>query len=159
VDWIYVDRSAWVSRELSEQILEYLDTATDEVKLAVYMDKKASKMHMHKLKAQADLVFTEVKGEEGVEGKCIYISKDDMQFYGKRIAWSLSDRQDAMTHLTTNSIIAGSILGAVVRGRSTEEALLLARANVENANLSGTLNLTRLEEMIVGEKYRVENIN
>jgi hypothetical protein len=157
VDWIYVDRSANLSQGLSEQILNYLNTA-EGVRLAFFMPKQASGVHIHKLEEQADLLFTEKEDESVTSKECICICQDEIRFDGKQIAWSLKDRQDLMTHLTTNSIIAASILGAVVLGKTTEEALLLARANVENANLSGSLNLTRLEETIVGENYRVENI-
>ena len=155
IDWIYVDRSVEISRELTEEILKYLDSAT-RVKLALFVGKRTNKMHMHKLKERADLIFTEVEGEECVADKCICISKDVIRFGGKQIDWSLR-RQDLMTHLTTNSIIAASILGAVAKGKSVDETLLLARANVENANLDGALDLKRLEEMIVGEDYRVKN--
>jgi len=91
--------------------------------------------------------------------KRVYISKEYIQLGDNRVSWSLQNRQDMMTHLTTNLIIAGSILGAVALGKSANEVLLLARANVENANLNGALNLSNLEEMIVGEDYRVERID
>ena len=155
VDWVFVDRSAGVNRELVERLCDYLDAAPN-TKLAVFDSKRMEQMHMHKLKKRAYLIFTEVETDVEGECKCICIGKDYIRFGDKLVSWSLQERQDLMTHLTSHSIIAGSILGAVMLGKSAEEALLLARANVENANLDGTLNLSRLEEMVMGEDYRLE---
>lgn len=162
VDWIYVDRSACISREIADDILNYLDGTTG-VKLAIFNCKRTrlatGEIHMQKLKERADLIFVEAEQDACDAAKCVCIGKNFIQYGDSRVDWSLQKRQDMMTHLTTNSIIAASILGAITLGKSVAEALLLARANVENANLDGALNLSRLEEMIVGEDYRVERTN
>ncbi|MCL1839973.1 hypothetical protein FWF89_03200 [Candidatus Saccharibacteria bacterium] len=161
IDWVFIDRSACVSRELAEEILSYLESAPN-IKLAFFACKRAQmaagEVHMCKLKERADLIFTEVKNAADCSEKCICIGRDYIQFGNERVDWSLQERQDMMTHLTTDSIIAASILGATVLGKSAGESLLLARANVENANLDGALNLNRLEEMVVGENYRVGKV-
>ena len=156
VEWIYVDRSATVSPELAEGILGYLEEA-ESAKLAFFVGKRANRVHAQKLKEQADLIFAEEEDEVGGLEKCVYIGSDFVQSDEARVGWGLAGRQDMMTHLTTSSIIAASVLGAVALGKPMSEALLLARANVENANLDGTMDLKRLEEVIVGEEYRIEN--
>jgi len=160
--WIYMDRSACGSRELVEKIWNYVESRPD-VKLALYDCGRDNlvdaEVYIQNLEARAEWIFTEVEKKCGEDGKYIYIGEGRVRVSDKRIRWSLQDRQDLMTHLTTNSIIAASMLGALVGGKSVEEALLLARANVESADLNGTLSLTRLEEMTVGENYRVENIS
>lgn len=158
VDWIYVDRSAYITSKLVEEILSYLALAS-ETRLAVFVGKRTNigAEYTKQLLDRAEFVFTDLP--EAVEQTTVKICEQAVEFGDKQIHWSLAERQDMMTHLTTNSIIAGSILGAEVLGKSSDEALLLARANVENANLDGTLNLKSLEEMTIGENYRVENIN
>jgi len=161
VKWIFIDRSTCVSREMADEILNYLESVP-ETKLAFFVCKRTSlasgETHMQRLKERANLLFTDVVDELCDRTKCVCVAKDFIQFGEKRVEWSLQERQDLMTHLTTDSIIAASILGAVVLGKTEELGLLLAKANVENANLDGTINLNRLEEMIVGENYRVGKV-
>ena len=160
-DWIFIDCSAGVTRDLAENILEYL-RAAENTKLAVFDSKQArimsGEMHMHFLKERAELIFAEAEDDADCAAKRVWIGKDYVQHGDMRAYWSLQEKQNLMTYLTTDSIIAASVLGAAALGKTVEEGLLLATANVENANLDGALNLNRLEELVVGENYRVEKI-
>lgn len=156
VEWIYVDRSANISREIADGVLGYLSLA-ENVRLAVFVGKRtnAEAEDTQRLLERADVVFADVE----MEGRqpTVYIRENFIKFGGRKIDWSLHGKQNMMTHLTTHQTIAASMLGAMANGWSEEEALLLAWANVENANLDGALDLEQLEEKVAGEEYRVED--
>jgi fructose-bisphosphate aldolase class I len=57
-----------------------------------------------------------------------------------------------MTHLTSYSIIAATIFGAMINGKSTKDALEMAAVNVENSTITESLTLSQLISMI--EKRR-----
>jgi fructose-bisphosphate aldolase class I len=71
------------------------------------------------------------------------------------IKFQLHEKGELLTPSTARSIVAGTIFGAVVLGRSLDEALLLAKYNVENATLNTVNSLRKLEEMIKDKEYEV----
>lgn len=156
-NWIYIDRSAVITPELSQQIMTYLDNFS-AVRLAVFVSKRYNKEmdFMKNLVKRASLLFADVDFD--TDRPLFKISSEYIEFNGRRVGWSMGDKKDLMTDLSLHSIIAASVLGSVILGKSTKEALLLARSNVESATLNGTLNLQKLEENIIGEDYRVEKI-
>ena len=157
-DWIFIDRSAVITQELSEQILSYLNKFSN-TRLAIFVSKRTNMAadFVKGLVDRAALVFADIETKVG--RPVFLISKEHIQFGNRRVAWGLSEKHDLMTDLSAHSIIAASVLGAVVLGKSVKEALLLARANIELATLNGAVNIKRLEESIVGEDYRVEKVD
>lgn len=155
--WIYIDRSAVMTEELSHQIMTYLDNFSS-VRLAIFISKRCNKEmdFVDKLIKRASLVFADIKTK--ADRPTFYITGDSIEFGGRRVGWSLGEKKNLMTDLSAHSIIAATVLSSVVLGKSTKEALLLARSNVETATLNGTLNLKKLEENIIGEDYRVEQV-
>ncbi|MFV0485235.1 MAG: class I fructose-bisphosphate aldolase [Candidatus Saccharimonadales bacterium] len=155
--WIYIDRSAIVTPELSQQIMTYLDNFSS-VRLAVFVSKRCNKEmdFMEALIKRASLIFTDIDIKS--DRPTFRITPDSVEFSGRRVGWGLGEKKNLMTDLTTHSIIAGTVLASVLLGKSTKEALLLARSNVEAATLNGTLSLKKLEENIIGEDYRVEQV-
>lgn len=156
--WIYIDRSAVMTPEVSQQIMTYLDNFPT-VRLAVFVSKHSNKQmdFMKDLILRATLLFTDTELE--TDRSVFRISPDYIEFGGRRVGWSVSEKKDLMTDLSLHSIIAATVLAAVVLGKSAKEALLLAWANVEGATLNGTVNLKKLEEEIMSEDYRVEEVD
>lgn len=155
-EWVYLDRSANISPKLSEQVLEYLNL-NQEVKLAIFINRHSNQnaSYIQDLVKRANLVISDVKLLE--EPKYfIYIDQHYIEYQNERVFWSLESRQDLMTHLSSHQTIAASVFGALVNGKSSTDALLIARANVESARLNGTSNLNTLENMITDDYYRVE---
>ncbi len=159
IDWIYLDRSANISPRLAEDIIEYLKS-NHQSKLALFVGKysNANANHMRDLLNRADLVIADLKLSQNIE-KLVTIAPHYIEYMGKRVRWQLEDRQDLMTHLSSHLTIAASVFGALVLGKNPDEALLLARANVEHSILSASSNLSTLEEEISDDYYRIEKHN
>lgn len=159
VDWIYLDRSANISPKLAEEIVEYLEL-NHQSKLALFVGKysNVNANHMRDLFNHASLVITDLKLSQNIEN-LVTITPNHIEYMGKRVRWQLEDRQDLMTHLSSHLTIGASVFGALVLGKEADEALLLARANIERSILSASSNLTTLEEEISDDFYRVEKHN
>ena len=159
VDWIYLDRSANISPKLAEEIVEYLEL-NHQSKLALFVGKysNVNANHMRNLFNHASLVITDLKLSQNIEN-LVTITPNHIEYMGKRVRWQLEDRQDLMTHLSSHLTIGASVFGALVLGKEADEALLLARANIERSILSASSNLTTLEEEISDDFYRVEKHN
>jgi len=159
VDWIYLDRSANISPKLAEEIVEYLEL-NHQSKLALFVGKysNVNANHMRDLFNHASLVITDLKLSQNIEN-LVTITPNHIEYMGKRVRWQLEDRQDLMTHLSSHLTIGTSVFGALVLGKDADEALLLARANIERSILSASSNLTTLEEEISDDFYRVEKHN
>ena len=155
-DWLYIDRSANLTPETVEEILLYLD-AHRSVKFAIFVGKysNVNAAYMNKLIAKADLVITDTKLNQEVK-ELVTITPHHIEYDGKRVRWQLEDRQDLMTHLSSHLTIGASVFGAIVLGKDADEALLLARANIERSILSASSNLDTLEDVITDDYYRVE---
>ena len=156
VDWVYIDRSATIDKELADGVLEYLAGA-EGTRLAVYLDKNTDTFAepIRAVCAGADLVFTEV--EVGCSASVCAVNVDSIEYDGASVGWK-AEREDFTTHLTTRSIIAASVLGAMILGKPAREAVLLAKANVENATLNGTINIKKLEELIMDMDNHAEPV-
>lgn len=158
-DWIYLDSSAVISPKLASELLDYLNLSRN-TKLALFVGRHANQntSHIKDLIARADLIINSVPLEEKHDNN-IYIGKNYIEYQGRKVDWTLSNKRDILTRLSIHLTIAASMLGALALGKSTDDALLLARANAENSKLSSTLNLSTLEKNIAGEYYRIQNTN
>ncbi len=158
-DWIYLDSSAVISPKLASELLDYLNLSRN-TKLALFVGRHANQntSHIKDLIARADLIINSVPLEEKHDNN-IYIGKSCIEYQGRKVDWTLSNKRDILTRLSIHLTIAASMLGALALGKSTDDALLLARANAENSKLSSTLNLSTLEKNIAGEYYRIQNTN
>ncbi|MCR4753213.1 MAG: fructose-bisphosphate aldolase class I [Candidatus Saccharibacteria bacterium] len=159
VDWIYADRSASISPKLAEELIEYLDL-NHQSKLALFVGKysNVNANHMRELINRASIVITDTKLNQNVEN-LVVITPHHIEYMGKCVRWQLEDRQDLMTHLSSHLTIGASVFGALVLGKDADEALLLARANIERSILSSSSNISTLEEEISDDFYRVEKHN
>ena len=154
VDYLYLDRSAEISTKTAKTIKTYLELST-KTKLVLYV-RNFENSELNSLLPLADLIFLEKSPEndhyidslfgEIDRAKIITISDSSLTFgdisepiYTKRI--------DMLTHLSLHSITSATILGSFVLGRSVEEGLKLARANVENSRLDAVLSLAELENL------------
>ena len=155
-EWLYIDRSANLSPEVTEEILLYLD-AHRTVKFALFVGKysNVNAMHMRKLIDRADLVIADMKLNYNVEN-LVMITPHHIEYANARVRWQLEDRVDLMTHLSSHLTIGASVLGAIILGKSANETLLLASTNIERSILSASSNLSTLEEEITDDYYRIE---
>ena len=155
-EWLYIDRSANLSPEVTDEILLYLD-AHRTVKFALFVGKysNVNAMHMRKLIDRADLVISDTKLNYNVEN-LVMITPHHIEYANARVRWQLEDRVDLMTHLSSHLTIGASVLGAIILGKSANETLLLASANIERSILSASSNLSTLEEEITDDYYRIE---
>ena len=155
-EWLYIDRSANLSPEVTEEILLYLD-AHRTVKFALFVGKysNVNAMHMRKLIDRADLVIADMKLYSKVEN-LVMITPHHIEYANARVRWQLEDRVDLMTHLSSHLTIGASVLGAIILGKSANETLLLASTNIERSILSASSNLSTLEEEITDDYYRIE---
>ncbi|MBQ6393635.1 fructose-bisphosphate aldolase class I [Candidatus Saccharibacteria bacterium] len=145
VDWIFIDRSAGITEELIKELKNFLSMSS-HTRVAVYTPRNSTELDKRLLK-MADMIFTddELDFKDDKVATC-KISDREITLGEARQTWRI-ERTDLMTHLTTHSIIAASVFSALLNGKSVHEALLLAKVNAENASLSGTLPLDRLEEL------------
>ncbi len=159
IEWLYVDRSANISPKLSEEIIAYLEQ-NPSVKFAIFVGKysNVNANHMRELISHANLTITDVKLDQEVKNLVI-ITQHHIEYQGKRVRWQLEDRQDLMTHLSSHLTIGATVFGALVLNKNVDEALLLARANIERSILSASSNIDTLEEEISDDEYRIETHN
>ena len=145
-DYIYLDRSAFITEQTAEQLSAYLDT-NDTVKLVIYQ-KDDTNPHLNSLTSRAALIFTEKKSTDmNTFDKTVFISEHDLSF--KNITEPITiERIDKLTHLSAYSITSATILGAFLLGRTVEDSLKMARANIESSNLDSTLTLDELNTII-----------
>ncbi|MBQ7802920.1 fructose-bisphosphate aldolase class I [Candidatus Saccharibacteria bacterium] len=156
-DWVFVDRSANYSREMVENLLEALKK-NKKVKLAVYAPKRVSKT-VEPLLERADFIFTDAKLREVFpRGKICHISEDGADLDGAEVQFVGLKKAELFTHLTTYSIVAASILGASLRGKTVADALLMAKLNIENTKLDETVPFDELEELVREEKSNGVNL-
>ncbi len=159
-EWIYIDRSANIGARAAGEILSFLNLSQD-TKLALFIGEHSNQYagHMRDLIERADLIFTDVEFDQKDERQVVRIGEDYIRYHDKAVNWSTQTKQDVLTRLSTHLTIAASILGAIVLRKNNTEALLLARANVEGANLGNSLNLDKLEANIADDYYLVQRHN
>ena len=150
VDYIYVDRSANLSKLAASRISAYLDDHPN-TKLILYF-KNFENIHLNSLENLATLIFAEknphtlTKARSLPEEKTIYISEDRLTYHD--IATPITtERIDKLTHLSAFSIAAATVIGGFIIGESVENSLEYARTNLENSTLDSTLSLDELKNL------------
>lgn len=144
-DYIFVDRSAEITDKTVTNIKRYLDFSTT-TKLVLYFKDNLNPA-LFSLLEHADLAFMENSvdlPESFPQDKTIHISDTKISI-GNISETVNTPRIDTLTHLSAYSILSSTILGCLILGKSTAEALRLAKINVENATLSSVLSLSELE--------------
>ncbi|MBQ8157257.1 fructose-bisphosphate aldolase class I [Candidatus Saccharibacteria bacterium] len=156
-DWLYIDCSANLTSQLSDDILDYLNEHPS-CKLAMFVCTNSNQyaLHTQKLAQCADFIITNTVLRQP-HPHVATISQDHIDYNGKRIDWSLNEKGQIITDFSSRLAIGASLLAAIILGKSPTEALLLAKANVESARLSGTCNLDTLNNAICGNDYQVQN--
>ncbi|MBR1802312.1 fructose-bisphosphate aldolase class I [Candidatus Saccharibacteria bacterium] len=150
VDWIFIDRSAEVSDELAEKVKNYLGLT--HAKLAIFANVNNFTTGVKELTRVANVVFTDGElSEASPKGVVCTILHREIKC-GSIVRRYKVSKNDLMTHLTSYSIIAATIFGAMMNGTSTKDALEMAALNVENSTITESLSLKKLTEMI--EKRR-----
>ena len=157
-DWIYLDSSAIVSPKLATSICDFLNLSQNtKFAFAIRKGTNQNASHIRELIERADIVISDAVLEQ--KRDYVRISANHIEYMGRRVSWNLDDKKDLMTRFTSNLTIAASVIGALILGKDPGEALLLARANVQNSKLSSTANLSSLERDIADDYYRVEKTN
>ncbi len=168
-EWILVDRSAMISERLVDELKNFRKFSPT-TKLAVYLTKNISPL-MERLAEMADLLFVENEppvhqkeeivdkidlGRPDEQLKC-YISPRKIVFGESEESWQL-DRTNMMTHLTVYNMITATILGVIVAGGTTSDAVLWAKLNAEHTTLENALSARRLKELAEAEKEKRADI-
>ncbi len=156
VDWVFVDRSAILSPETIKNLLACLNSS--RVRLAVYAPKRITRL-VEPLIERADFIFTDAK-ITGLypRGKVCMLSETSISLDGAEVSFSKLQKAELFTHLTTYSILAATILGASLRGKTVEDALLMAKLNIENTKLDETVPFKELEKLVREEKGNGVNL-
>ncbi len=155
VEWIYIDCSAGVTDELVSEIRNFM-SMSQHTRLAVYLPHEPSEADKS-LAGIASIVFTDEDATNiKTEASICYISDQEITLGGHKQPWRV-ERTDLMTHLTVHSIIAATIFGSLVKGKSIKEALLYAKVNAEGSSLSGTLPLERI--LSLAESQQTEMVD
>lgn len=147
VSYLYVDRSAHLDAATADKVQSYLDSHLDTA-LILYLGDDQNP-NLASLVPSADLVFLEdtpqnAEKYQALDRKAVYLSDHSLRCDNIIEPVTVS-RIDKLTHLSAFSIAAATILGSFIIGRSIEESLKLARANLENSTLSSTLTLSEME--------------
>ena len=158
-DWIYIDASAIVNRKLANEIETYLNLNNDtRLCLVISKDSEQDIEKIIPLLKRANLVISD-RELKNTPDNFILVRDNYIEYDGQRVFWSLNDKKDLFTKLSSLLTIAASVFGALVLGKDAGEALLLARANVEKSSLNNTTNLANLEREIADDYYRVERFD
>ena len=143
-EYIYVDRSAHLTRETAERIASYILTHQG-VRLVLYL-KDPDSFELEPLIGLAGLIITENPAANLDYERTIFITNHDITY--KNVTEPISvERIDKMTHLSAYSIAAATVLGSFLLGETVENSLKLAKLNVENSNLDSTLSLNELNNL------------
>ena len=153
VDYLYLDRSADFGEETISRISAFLDSSPN-TKLVVYL-KNNENPALLGLAHRADLIFAEnvTTLPDFPAEKVVFVSADQLSYLESHEKITI-ERIDTLTHLSVYSIMAGTILGGFVLGKTVEESLRLARVNIENSTLNSVLSLSELEA--INENFNPE---
>lgn len=148
VDWIFVDRSALLSKEVVQSILSYL-SLSKKTRLAIYLEKgEDPTVDELALIELADLIFTEQTLVGATpHGTICKLTPGLITLGTAQQRWRVEET-DLMTHLTMHSIIAATVFAGLLAGYDEAKTLQLAKINVERASLTGTLAQEKLEELM-----------
>lgn len=159
VDYLYIDRSANLSRATIAKIVAYLDISSD-TKLALYL-QHPDDPEFRPLIDRAALIFLEdtpshprrpaapvslTSVADIPPDKIVHLSDSELRA-GNLVRSITPDRIDLQTHLSIFSVAAATILAAHALGQPLENALDLAVANVENSRLNSSLTLEELQNI------------
>ncbi|MBQ7040468.1 fructose-bisphosphate aldolase class I [Candidatus Saccharibacteria bacterium] len=146
VDWIFVDRSAKITSDFIKGLKGFLSMSS-HTRLVVYAPKNMTEAD-RELVEMANLVFSDglLTGTKYYGSVC-QLSDHEIVFGDYKIIWS-AENADLMTHLTLYSILAATIFGALLRGKTIEDSIMMGRDNALSSTLKGTVPLERLEEML-----------
>lgn len=163
-DWIFIDRSARLEPKTVQKVTKYLGDHGG-VKLAIFfkqdnLDSLNSNSYpqntLKTLIKRADLLFATHKTNKeiptGVLGKLnktslIYqITPDSIQLRDK--VMYLKPTKQHLTHLTTYSIVAGTLFAATVSGWNVDRTMKLAKINLEYSQIGKTLTLEHLHKKL-----------
>ena len=146
VDWIFVDRSAKITSDFIKGLKGFLSMSS-HTRLVVYAPKNMTEAD-RELVEMANLVFSDglLPGTKYYGSVC-QLSDHEIVFGDYKIIWS-AENADLMTHLTLYSILAATIFGALLRGKTIEDSIMMGRDNALSSTLKGTVPLERLEEML-----------
>ncbi len=161
VDWVFVDRSAEIDEELVGKIKNYLGLT--HAKLAIFANtKKMEDTIFHdgakELIRNATVVFTDGELSDVTPRGVVCTISDREIRCGSYVRRYKVARNEFKTHLTTYSIIAATIFGAMLEGSSTIEALEIAALNVENSTISESLSFESLKKMVEKRKETDGNL-
>lgn len=163
-DYLYIDRSAHLDSTATAKISAYLDISSN-TKLIIYL-QNFDNPHLMNLLPRASLIFSENNREDAEQShafasidpaKIIHLSDTTLSYQDITEPISI-DRIDMLTHLSIYSISASTILGSFILGKSVEDSLKLAKANIENSKLNSTLTLTELQEIISNTPSSTDNL-
>lgn len=161
-NWILVDRSAKITNELVSGIKAYL-SVSGRTRLAVFVSSrdedgstKTWSNAERELVSTANLIFVDGFLPENVKkrGVLCEIDKDFVQIGQYRRYFSARNAILASDKMSIQSILSATVMGALLRGRTVNEALDFAKANVENAVLNDTLELEALERKVNSYRNR-----
>ena len=155
-EWIYIDRSANITPRLVSEILGYIDIEPS-CKIALFLGDNTNQYanHIRELAKHARFIITDTNLEEQYPNTAKIIG-DVIRYGDKEVHWSLNGKDDLMTHLSSHLTIAATLLGAIILDKNPSDAILLAKANVEGARLSGTMNIDTLEAEITDDYYKIQ---
>ncbi|MDO4526612.1 MAG: fructose-bisphosphate aldolase class I [Candidatus Saccharibacteria bacterium] len=162
VDYLFIDRSANLSPSAVDKIIAYLEYSK-KTKLIFYVKDMAADGVKSLIKHAALLFLEENRGkaerDEALQSslkdgalsdypkdRMIFVSENHLR-YNDYVENIVVNRIDRLTHLSAFSIMAATVLGGFILGKTVEYSLKIARINVENATLDATLSLTELENI------------
>jgi fructose-bisphosphate aldolase class I len=166
IDYLFIDRSAYLNTATIKRISTFLDISKS-TKLVLYLQKYQER-HLLPLINKSHLIFyenddfyseksTAPEFIKKIPEKIILIQENSLSYL--KIAEPISvERIDRLTHLSTYSIAAATILGGFILGKSVEDSLKMARANVENSTLNSSLSLAELEDLISSNYTRQNDL-
>ena len=146
VDWLFVDRSARITPDFVKGLKSFLSMSS-HTRVVVYAPKDMTEAD-RELVEMANLVFSDglLTGTKYYGSVC-QLSDHEIIFGDYKIIWS-AENADLMTHLTLYSILAATIFGALLRGKTIEDSIMMGRDNALSSSLKGTATLEKLEEML-----------
>lgn len=160
IDWIFVDRSAEITNDLVDKIKNYIGL-TGKTRLASFVCAKREEVRDDS--EPNSVAFSEAQKELIRLSNLVFSNCNLSSYYPKGAVCLISDNEvragsivrrykvsknDLMTHLTSYSIIAATIFGAMLKGASTKDALDLATINVENSKVTETLTYDELKDKL-----------
>ena len=151
-DYIFIDRSANINSTTAEHIRTYLSSYVN-TGLAIHL-RNLNNPALLSLIPEANLIFLDGTPDQLVatptsipldHKKIVFISDDSLSC-NSIIEPVTIDNLSKLTRLTAYSIASATILAAFLLGKSIEDSLRLARANLENSTLDSSLTLEELED-------------